>query len=78
MRAEQDVDRIITIPGQAVAPYYGQLQMALLRRKSHAILGSYSLAYVRLSSACSFDHSLKKKISPFSSHGYEVLATSFS
>jgi len=39
-KAELDVRRIITFPGQAVAPQYGRLKLDMLRRLVQSTLGT--------------------------------------
>jgi len=38
-KADLDVRRIITFPGQAVAPEYGRLKLDTLRRLAQSVLG---------------------------------------
>ena len=42
-KAELDVCRIITFPGQAVAPEYGHLKLAMLRRIAQSAIGIIKL-----------------------------------
>jgi len=39
-KAQLDVRRIITFPGQAVAPEYGHLKLGILRRLAQSALGT--------------------------------------
>ena len=42
-KAELDVRRIITFPGQAVAPEYGHLKLVMLRRLAQSAIGNLKL-----------------------------------
>jgi len=67
-KAELDVRRIITFPGQAAAPQYGHLKLNMLRRLAQSAIGITRLALFN-SEIQSFrvtEQSLKvSKLSPF-------------
>ena len=44
-KAELDVRRITTFPGQAVAPEYGHLKLDLLRRLAQSAIGIIETPY---------------------------------